>query len=159
MSLFERESLNREIGSACLTAGGLAIHGVNTYDALTANIITYTVDNVFYSKAAIATIDLSATTYATDGSLVISDTEWAEVYCMLDNAGAVTTHLVQSNENWEPDAGLVCFGKIHILNETGSDFTVGTTGLDTAGVTDTYYDLMRFPGFEQRSLSTGTRII
>jgi len=153
---YTNESLARDLYNFCLTAAGLDINGTNAYDAETNNALTYCIDGAFYSKAAITTVDLSATTYATGGSLVIADDETAEVYCLINSAGTVSTYLLRSTETWAPADGTLVFGKIVILNESGSDFTVGTTELSTSGVTDTYVDICRFKDYIGRSGSTGT---
>jgi len=144
MALFQSESLNREMGTFTLTSPALAIDETDAEDIKTGNF-TYVYDGVFKSKTAAAKIDLSDTTYADGGSLVIEDDETAKIYVMIDADGDHTTYLLRADEyTWEPDALVI--GYVEVLNESDADFTVGTTDLSASGVTDTYVNLLRYDG-------------
>lgn len=167
MALFQSEALNRGVGNFCFNSGGIA---ESTADVATANTLEYTLANVFFS-AAPATITLAGTTFAEGGSLVLADSEVAEVYLTVDSDGTFYSHLVRTswyrkngvleydkyglNEMWEPENSVVCFGKLILENTSGSDFTVGTDAL--AGITAAIFNVSRFPGYEQRPASTGLK--
>lgn len=156
MALFTHESLNRNFGNVCLGSGILAIKAASNADAKTTAAIPFAVAGKLYSLAATATLDLSTATYATGGSLVLAVGETADLFCMVDAAGALTYYLVRDDEIWEPLDTVATFGQITITNGSASAFTVGTTPLDTALVTTVYSNLMVYPGFPGRSTSQGT---
>ena len=147
----EHAALRHLLGNRCYTKGVLAIDA-NTENVQTTVIVTYSIRGVMYNKAAVAEIDVSAL----DG---LSSTALADGYTQifglaLNAAGTIT--VVPGDQvltaditagtqvaHWPAaiDDATVLFGAVKVVNATGSAFTFGTTGLDTAGITDTYYDL------------------
>ena len=136
-----------EFSNVSIVAAGLDLKGGATADAETNNAIMYKVAGDLYSAAATATIDLSGATLPSGGSLVIADGSKNIVTVTVDTSGTYTAYVGTSATTlasivpYEDDYnGEAVVGYIVIENETGSDFTIGTTGLDTANVTDTYLD-------------------
>ena len=147
----EHAMLRHLLGNRCHTKGVLAIDA-NTENVQTTVIITYSIRGIMYTKAAVAEIDISAL-----GGL--SSTALADGYTQifglaLNAAGTIT--VVPGDQvltaditagtkiaHWPSaiDDATVLFGAVKVVNATGSAFTFGTTGLDTSGITDTYYDL------------------
>ncbi len=152
----KQDALLHLLGNRAFTAAGLAIHGVNTENVLTANITTYVINGIFYAKAATAEVDISAATFLNEeGDTVaiatIADDTKAYLLFVLDTSGNI--RVVQgaavgltATPVWpKVPENYAAMGAVLVQNETGSAFTPGTTALDTANVTDTYYDLSASP--------------
>ena len=135
------EAVNNALLNVVLSDGGLAIDS-SAENIKTAATLTYTINGVFTTKTA-ASIDLSTMTC---GGEVIADGETAYLVCLVDADGSFDVVLVESGESYSVPAGYACFGKVKVVNASGSDFTVGTTELSASGITDTYYDLCRYNG-------------
>lgn len=149
MKVFPSELLDVSLGNVCYGPVGLDVHGTNAADLETNNAVNYTVDGVFYSKTAIASIDLSSCVSAreADEAVEIPAGTTGRIYCLMDAAGAVTTILVNDGVAWDPthDHGdKVVFGRAVVENTAGTAFVVGTTLLSS--VTASYEDLARFMG-------------
>jgi hypothetical protein len=131
-----------------LNSGVLAIKATANADAKTTAAIAFTLAGVLYSLAAQATLDLSALV-----TKVIAAGESAAIFLFTNASGTVTAVAVDPDADgkyvcpdFDTDAK-VCFGAIKLVNGTASDFTVGTTALDTTDITSTYYNLSGFyPG-------------
>lgn len=138
--------------NGCLTSAGMAIKTSADPDAKFANTITYQIDGILHAKTT-ANLDLSAL-LSGETSLVIADDYHTVIAFFLDADGNVTADMATPAAITETipaipsyDNDLVCFGALTIKNETGSNFTVGTTHLDASGVTATYYNFGTcFPG-------------
>lgn len=146
------QDIRHLLGNRAYTIGTLAIDGTNTENVQTTGAVVYSIKGILYSKAAVAEIDISAlsglpTTALADGYTQIFGLE-------LDSAGTITVVYGEQRLTADITAGdkeldwpkasdddHTMFGAIKVANATGSDFTFGTTGLDTAGITDTYYNL------------------
>lgn len=125
-----------------LSKAGLAIHGVNTENVLTANAFDFSIAGVAYQLAAQAEIDISG--------LSFTPTELAtakqRIY-LIHVASGGTIDILEGEDHASDaqipatPAGKVALGYIKVVNASGSGFTIGTTALDTAGITDTYVDL------------------
>jgi len=132
----------------------------NTNDVETATAFYFCIGGIWYTKAIDAAIDISAecAQFATDAlsSITLAD-DYEAVYIFtiaadgtLDYVRSTPLALDSGTYHEVPDFDrdtVVCFAAVKVLNETGSVFTFGTTGLDTSGITDTYYNLQNpFPG-------------
>ena len=127
-------------------AAGLDI-GADTANVETNNVIAYKVANKTYIAAAESDIDLSAANLAEGGTLVIADGEVNIVTITVDTSGNYASYVGTAATSYAEvkpqkvdlkDEAVV--GYVWIQNDTGSDFTIGTTALSTANVTDTYID-------------------
>lgn len=122
----------------CLSAGGAAI-GTTTTKVKSANTITYTVDGVFKSKAG--TDDL----WTLSGGVVPVSSYQKYLLC-LDGSG--TASVVQGVPASTaagvvlpaPPQGKTIVGIVTVQTDATHTFTPGTTGLDGAGITDSYAD-------------------
>jgi len=150
------EGMRNLLGNKSLSAGGLAIHGTNKENVLTAAIVTFTITCVFYTKAATAEVDLSAlAVLEEDGDADTIDAlsaGYTRVFLLVMNA-AGTMKIVQGTDVANggsayspacPD-GHAPFGAIKVVNGSGSAFTLGTTALDAADITSTFKDLSHVP--------------
>jgi len=126
-----------------LSKAGLAIHGVNSENVLTANDFEYGIAGVAYSYAAQAEIDISALTFTptelatANQRIFLLYVTSAGVLDILEGDDHATAAVVPPTP-----AGRVALGYIKVVNASGAGFTLGTTGLDAAGITDTYVDLI-----------------
>lgn len=118
-------------------------------DAETNNTVVYKINNNYYSKSAIDSIDLSAAN-TTDG-LDISDGNSNVVYVTVDDTGTVEAYVwVQwssLNEIEHPNINLndkCIIGRIWVSNSTGGTITLGTKNLDDSSVTSLFEDV-RWP--------------
>ena len=140
----------------CFGKAGLAIHGANVENVQTVAAVDYSIAGVLYQLAITAEIDLSACDFITEtaGADTVSaqakNTDRA--YLLVLNA-AGTVKVIQGTAVATagtcvvpgcPD-GYAPLGVIKVANGNSATFTLGTTGLDAAGVTDTYYDVSLAP--------------
>lgn len=145
------------IGDRAYSKGGLADHGTNHENVLTAAAVAYSVGGVMYSKAAQTEIDLSALGVidesGTTKAIVAQSAGTTRCYLLvLNSAGTIkivqiTGVLPASSSSDCPGcpAGYAPFGAVKIVNGTASAFTFGTTSKTTAGITPTYTDLAIAP--------------
>ena len=164
------------VGSRCFSLGTLALKTGGSADAKTTTAIGYSLADtgVIYTKAAMATVDLSGLTAvhsnnpnvtknddSTNGDvlvrqgsngLVIATANQVYIILTLDASGNVRGYAGEivgtSATAKRPELDLsaeAAFGEIHISNASGSNFTVGTTALDTSNVTVTYANLSFIP--------------
>jgi hypothetical protein len=109
-----------------------------------------------YTLAIQAAIDLSAADVIDSNgdtdTLTAQVTATDRIYLLVVNA-AGTIKVIQGTAV-ATAATCVCptcpegyapFGAIKVANASGSDFTLGTTSLATASVTDSYFDLSMVP--------------
>ena len=146
------DNLNNLIrgGNLCLAKAGLAI-ATTTTKIKTANAIDYAINGVLYTKAATDNIAMTA-----------ADAQAAGTSCLylvcIDKDGNVTT--VKGDEvstddvtsgksvlTWpQPTSNdVVTIGAVRVDTSASVTFIAGTTALDAAGITDTYYDLFAIP--------------
>lgn len=144
-------------GNFNLSAGGLAIKaGGATPQMKTVNALNYVLDGIFKTaKGATAAISFSA------GHATLNPLAAVAQQCMfglyLDSAGNFTTvqgKIVPALEvsgalNAVPTPGskksLCLVGMIEIATTAAASFIPGTTNLDAAGITATYFDCMNLP--------------
>ncbi|MGB4967292.1 MAG: hypothetical protein WBO35_03775 [Candidatus Saccharimonadales bacterium] len=145
------------LANRALTKAGLADHATAHEDVLTANAVTYTLDGVFYSKAAVAQIDLSTLAVLDETGSVKSIVAQAigatRVYLLaLDSAGVVkivqaadvATTTSSSNVPGCP-RGYAPFGAVKIVNASAAAFIFGTTSKTAVGITASYFDVSLAP--------------
>lgn len=148
----DHQDLRHLLGNQCFTRGVLAIDA-NTNDVQTTAACVYTVKGILYSLAAIAAIDISGltglpTTALADGYTQIFGFEAstdASTVTVVYGDQVATADITAGTQvaDW-PTASSdlhTIFGAVKVVNATGSAFTFGTTGLDTSGITDTYYNV------------------
>lgn len=165
---------NRDIinalGGMCLTKGVLAINAGSAATVKTTNALVYGVGGVLYTKAALAAQAITVT-HRYDGKPVsTADTAYVQpinttvIYVVaLNSAGTVA--VVQSTYAGQQvtygsdlskivtaggglptlPAGYTPIGAIKVATNGSATFTAGTTALDAAGVTATYFDLALLP--------------
>lgn len=172
LNLLRQGVLRTIIGGGCLTKVGAAIHGGNAENMLTASAANYIINGRFYTKAAQTEMDISAlyrlekddatpfeaeswsVAAAAGGFTAIADDFVCKYLFVLDSSGNIrivegTQVAITETAEWPdiPDDGsYVPFCGVEVKNESGANFTLGTTELSTGGVTDTYYDLAYVPG-------------
>lgn len=139
----------KAVQSICHTAAGMAIHGSNTENIkFTGTPIIIVGGKIIGAITADAEIDLSSTSYSCAGGVISTGYQRA-IFVLYAADGASPGDVVMSAQVLEADKIKVpyfdqetyaCVGAVLILNKTGSDFVIGTTDLDAAGVTDTYID-------------------
>lgn len=151
------EALIDLLGSRCYGNPALAIDGVNAENVETANSVSYSIDGVMYTKAAVAEIDLSALGVldeeGTAQSAVTAQEDGKDrAYLLVLNAAGtifiVEGDDVDTGETVRPPQcpnGYAPYGIVKVENASGADFTFGTTDLSTAGVTDTYVNVSVCP--------------
>jgi len=140
----------------CFGKAGLAIHGGNSENVQTVAAVDYCIAGVMYQYAITAEIDLSACDFITETAA--ADTVSAQAkntdrayLLVLNSAGTVKviqgTAVATAGTCTVPGCpdGYAPLGVIKVANGNSATFTLGTTGLDAAGVTDTYYDVSLAP--------------
>jgi hypothetical protein len=145
------QALHDIIANKNLTAATLAINGAAAATFKTTSAYQYLIDGVFKSKAALAAQAFSAGHAAQP----IGVTQYYAVG--LDGSGNVTTYQgveetfillgVSSTVPTLPTipAGICPVGIIKVVNGSANAFVPGTTALDTAGLTVTYFDVSIMP--------------
>lgn len=151
----DHASLRHVIANHAYSKGVLAIDAA-TQDIQTSAAVDYSINGVMYQLAIQAAIDVSAAAVMDETGTATTMTAQADltdrIYLLVLNASA-TIKVIQGAA---VPTGETCycptvpenycaFGAVKVKNATGSAFTFGTTGLDTAGITDTYYDLAMAP--------------
>lgn len=161
------ENLRNNIGNFCAASAGLAIHGTNTENVLTANAVSVSINGVLRVHAADAEIDLSAEfrlvktsapeavevwalAAAAAGYATLADGYANRYLIVVDASGgygiiegvAVAGTTLPDYPDTPPDSWCP-IGCINIVNASGSGFDLGTTAL--SAVTDTYENLSHVP--------------
>lgn len=162
-NLLDIESADHALlmGNRASSKAGLAIHGANAFDALTANAVSYMINGIFYTKAAMASIG-AATLGGALGALDESGatatmaplvTSYDQAFLLVLNAAGT----VKAIQGPAVAAGLAVpvpgapplyspFGLIKVRNASGSNFVFGTTNFSAANVTTSFYDVSISPG-------------
>lgn len=164
-------SIRTVLGNSSIVKGVLAINAGGAATVKTTNALTFTIDGIQYTKAALAA-QVITVTHDCFGQLVggnnlpayVQPTGQTAYYLLCVNAaGAIAVvqgsyaGQVQSYANdlskvltgngglpIEP-AGYTAFGLLKVATAGGATFTPGTTLLDAANVTVTYFDLEYVP--------------
>lgn len=158
---------NLVFGSAGLTSG------TNAGTLQIGNTIAYTIDGLFYSKAAANNIAFNFTPVAPDiyrqdgvseGTFTGRAGGSVRLYgVFLDTAGVVSTRggevesvtsLAEGSTSLQypaPVKGLTCIGFVRVQVTQNTTFVPGTTALNAAGVTTTFLNSCGIPGEPIRS--------
>lgn len=170
LSAINDAALRAALGSRCLTKATLAINAASAATVKTTGATSYTINGVFYTKAALAAQSF-AVTHREDGSAVtatdaayVQPAETTVIYLVCLNAvGAVAVvqggyagqavlyandkSKVLTSDGGVPEipAGYIAIGAVKVATAAATTFTPGTTALDAAGVTATYFDLSMVP--------------
>lgn len=161
-------------GNFCLSKITLA-RGSTVSAVSSTGTITYAVDGVFATKAALSNQSVAVSITKPDGTTdngsftgstktfgTISGS--TRVYCIfLDASGNVSVipgPVVASADlvagvatlQWAgPQRNKTCAGALRVTATSGTTYTPGTTNLNAAGITDAYYDLLVLPAEPLRS--------
>jgi hypothetical protein len=154
------DAVRQAVGTKCFVSGALAIHGSNAENVLTTVAITHIINGEFRSLGAQTEIDLSGLSgISSTGVVNAAAGGYAAIpagseckYVLCVNA-AGTIRVVEGDIKSVADAAEfpnapadhAAFGGIYVKNGTTSDFVLGTTDLDTAGITDTYHNFSLVP--------------
>jgi glycine/serine hydroxymethyltransferase len=166
--------LKNLLGTYMSDPAGFSSDAGSLADAETDNTVGYCINGIFYTLTADANIDISAAlgkdgaTYAPTvlktgySRAYVVSVDSAGVYYVtegetLTNADYTTAALAAADilKNHLPDVHIVSssqvetdvcpIGCVIVHNASVGDFTFGTTLMDVANVTDTWYDFSRMP--------------
>ena len=135
-------------GTMCFTKGALAIgDGAKTGVAVPTTVIHYAIDGIGYATTAAATnkpltADTAQAADTTCLYLIMVDADGA--FTSVKGRDALNDDLTATSDvvEWpEPSADKCCIGAVKIKT-VAVTFTPGTTALDAAGITDTYYNIV-----------------
>lgn len=154
------------LGFMTLNKPVLAINAASAATVKTTNAVNYTSNGVSLSKAALSAQSI-AVTHTMNGTVAggayVQPASTTVYYTLgVDNAGAITvsqgSYAGQNNSVVQagvsavgtgavPDvpAGVTPFGVVKVVTNGSTTFTAGTTALDAAGVTATYFDVAVLP--------------
>lgn len=158
------------IGNFCLSKGVLAINAGSAATIKTTNALNYSVGGVLYTKSALSAQSFAAT-HRPDGSAVttanpqyVQPASTTVIYVVALNAngdvaviqgsyagqaltyvGTPSKTVTQTGGVPALPAGYVPIGAVKVATATATTFTPGTTALDAAGITATYFDLALLP--------------
>lgn len=138
------EDLIKLLGNRCNSDVGIAIHGTNAENVLTAAAAVYSIDGYQYTKAAAAEVDISGLS----GLPIDLTAGKAAIYALsLDAAGAWTVdkgaEVAAIADAVPPSVALTKtpVALIKVTNGTASAFVIGTTAFSAASVTTTFHDI------------------
>lgn len=131
----------------------------NANDVQTTTAVTYYINGLAYTYAIDAAIDISAeVTNLADIAdlpagytcLYVFEIDSAGAFTVAAGEQVLTADITAGTKSVDvpiPTADTVCpFAMLKVVNgQASADFVLGTTALDTAGITDTYYDITRIP--------------
>lgn len=164
------QDIANALGGMCLTKGVLAINAAGAATVKTTNALVYGVGGVLYTKTALAAQSM-AVTHRFDGKAVTTaDPAYVQpinstvLYILALNA-AGTVAVVQGTYAGQQvtygsdlskivtagggvptlPAGYTPIGAVKVATNGVATFTPGTTLLDAAGLTVTYFDLALLP--------------
>jgi hypothetical protein len=142
-------------GTMCLTKAGLAIgDGAKTGPCIASPVgagVDFAIDGYVYHKADSTTVlPLTAATVqpvsttclyliCVAANLAVTSVQGTPVSTSALSAGDVALKFP------EPTANTCPIGAVKIVTDSTHTFTPGTTALDAAGITETYYDLCLCP--------------
>jgi hypothetical protein len=143
------------LGTRCLGKCGFTIDA-NANDAEIDTAVSYMINGVLYTLGTDAALDISAdVTNLAEITVAPLPTGYTQIFVFeVDAAGAYTVAAGKQVANADITAGtaladwpsltseIVCpFGAIKIVNTSVGDFILGTTLMDVAGITETFYDI------------------
>lgn len=126
--------------NCCLTYPGVVIGTGSAAKAKITNSITYVIDGkIYYHATASDEIALTGEAQATATACIylISINKDGTLAC---TQGDIVASTATPEVPTLPDASAP-IGYVKVVNATGSNFTPGSTGLDTSNITDIYTDL------------------
>ena len=142
-------------GTYCVSSAGLAIgDGAKTGPAIVGEDslgLTFAIDGILYYKADAATVIplTAATAQAVSTScLYLMQIDTAGTVSSVKGREVLTADLTDGSEVLEwpvPADGKCPIGAVRIDTDSTHTFTPGTTALDAAGITETYYNLITVP--------------
>jgi hypothetical protein len=153
--------LRHMIGNRCHTAVTLAMHSSNKENLKTAAAGILSVNGKFYTTAIATEIDVSALAFLSETGATVSNVVVAAskkcVFLVIGSAASTPIHKIVQGVVVDNVAGTAAktpgcppdhaaFGAVLVQNSAaGSAFTFGTSLLDAAGITATYFDLATVP--------------
>ncbi len=150
-------ALRQLIGDRSYSKGALAKHGANHENVLTTVAVDFSIGGVMYTKAITAEFDLSGVAVLNEQGEVLSAVTAQAIgkvraYLLVLNA-AGTPAIIQGVPATSGSAcvcpgtppGYAPFAAIKVTNASAGTFTLGTTALNTAGLTVAYTDLSVAP--------------
>lgn len=172
LSTILNADIREALGSMVFNKPVLAINAAAAATVKTTNAITYSVDGIMLSKAALAAQSIAVThdcfgNLVANGVAAYAQPTGTTVYYLLslDASGNVLVSqgsyagqsLVFANDLTRVNVGTgaipvepksvncTAVGLIKVVTAGGATFTPGTTALDAANVTVTYYDINMVP--------------
>lgn len=164
------QNMANVIGNACFSKATLAINAGSAATIKTTGTTTFTVGGVFYTKAALSAQSFAATHRADGAAVSALDPQYVQpisstVFYVVALNAAGTVAVVQGSYAGQQmtygsdiskvttmggglpalPSGYTAIGVVKIATNGSTTFTPGTTALDAAGVTATYYDVARLP--------------
>lgn len=139
-------ALRNALGNRPLNYVGLVI-GSGTTSAVDYDAFDFTIGGRCYEQAAGTDEALTVLDYYGDSVVQAAETTCFYVICV--NASGVE-YAIKGKDNETtnlpgiPD-GYCPIGLIKIVTAAGYTFTIGTTGFDATGITDTFYDYTIMP--------------
>jgi len=144
------QDIANALGGMCLTKGVLAINAASAATVKTTNALVYGVAGVLYTKAALAAyvqpinttalyvlaLNAAGTVAVVQGTYAGQQVTYGSDLSKIVTAGYGVPTL---------PAGYTPIGAIKVATNGSATFTAGTTALDAAGVTATYFDLALLP--------------
>lgn len=171
--VFDNSGQRTSISTVNLTKGVLAINAASAATVKTTNALTYAIGGVLYSKAALSAQSIAVThganglpVTAMDGNpAYVQPISSTVIYLVsLDAAGTVSItqgayagQVMSFNGNiskrvTDVDGGVptlpggnAVIGALKVTTNASATFTPGSTALDSAGVSVTYFDLQTLP--------------
>lgn len=170
ISTLASDSLRKVLGNRCHTKATLAINAGGAATIKTTGATIYSIGGVLYTKAALSAQSL-AVTHRLDGTPVttaepayVQPAGTTVIYVVALNA-AGTVAVVQGSYKgqavtFKPDltkiwtgngdipeepSGYTAIGAVKVTTAPATTFTPGTTVLDAAGITATYFDVSVLP--------------
>lgn len=164
------QALINALANRCHTKATLAINAGGAATISTTGVTTYTVGGVFKTKAALSAQSFAATHRADGKPVTTADPQYVQpisttvIYVVALNAAGTVAVVQGSYEGQqlvygsdlskittmgggvpELPTGYVPIGAVKVVTDGSTTFTPGTTALDAAGLTVTFFDLAVLP--------------
>ena len=124
--------------NGCFSSGGLA-EGTNAGTMQIARAINYTIDGQMYNKAVTDNIAMTAQTAQADNTYRRYLVEINSSGTVSTLAGTAASTAAAAKWPARSSSGKAVIGGV-LIATSGGTFTMGTTDLSAAGITDTWYD-------------------
>lgn len=125
----------------CVNAGGMVIHGAGSAVPKTVNSLLFLFDSfpVLFAAADTAAIPAAPVIPTANSAICVFTLDInGNKGAMLSNPAATVGQIDVPSV----PKGLIPYGMVLIQNATGSNFTGGTTALDTGSLTVNYFDIV-----------------